>query len=113
MGKILAAGVVGVVVGFGAQYYQALAAWSIVPWGIIGIAIGVWCSRRESFYAGALYGFCLCFFFMVGGYTGAASVFSRIPFFAVIGLFGAVCGIAAAVTGFYLKAAYGRRTPKP
>jgi uncharacterized membrane protein len=111
MGKILAAGAVGVIVGFSAKYYQTLGAWSIVPWGIVGLAIGFWCSRRESFYAGALYGFCLCFFFMVGGYSGAASVISRVPFFAIIGLFGAVCGIAASVAGYYLKTAYNRRTP--
>jgi hypothetical protein len=40
---------------------------------------------------------------MIAGYNGTASLVSRLPFFVLIGLFGAVCGIAVSVTGYFLK----------
>jgi hypothetical protein len=48
---------------------------------------------------------------MIAGYTGTASLLSRMPFFILIGLFGAVCGIALTAAGYFLKAAY--TTPRP
>jgi len=109
--KILVAGIVGVIVGVSGQYYLSLGGYSLVPWGLVGLAIGVWCARRQALSAGAVYGFCLCFAFMVAGYTGTASLLSRIPFFLVIAAFGAVCGAALAAVGHFLKITYSRRGP--
>ena len=113
MRKIVAAGIVGVIVGISGQYYLGIGAYSLIPWGLVGLAVGAWCERREGLYAGALYGCCLCFTFMVAGYNGTASLISRVPFFAIIGLFGAVCGVALAAVGYFLKITYGGRQPKP
>ena len=109
MNKILVAGVLGVLVGISGQYYLTLGVYSLIPWGLIGLAIGAWCTQRQGLSAGALYGFCLCFAFMVAGYQGSASLMSRIPFFLLIGAVGAVCGAALAAVGYFLKLTYSRR----
>src|ERR1700693_5262608 len=111
MVKIVLAAILGVILGVTGPYYVFLGWYSVVPWGLVVLAIGFWCSKRQSLYAGALYGFFLCFSFMIAGYTGTASLLSRLPFFILIGLFGAVCGIALAAAGYFLKAAY--TTPRP
>jgi hypothetical protein len=111
MAKIIIAAILGVVLGATGPYYASLGWYSIIPWGLVALAIGLWCTKRESLYAGALYGFCLNFCFMIAGYTGTASLLSRLPFFILIALFGAVCGIAVAAAGYFLKVSY--TTPRP
>src|SRR5712691_10857339 len=111
MVKIIIAGILFVILGATGPYYASLGWYSIIPWGLVGLAIGYWCSKRQSLYAGALYGFCLNFSFMIAGYTRTASLLSRLPFFVLIGLFGAVCGIALSATGYFLKPSY--TTPRP
>ena len=111
MMKIVVAAVVGIIVGVSGQYYLALGAYSLIPWGLVGLALGAWCAQRQGLYAGALYGFSLCFAFMVAGYHGSASLLSRIPFFILIGAFGAVCGVALATVGYFLRLTYSRRGP--
>ena len=101
--KVTVAAILGTILGASGPYYVLLGWYSIVPWGVVALAIGFWCSKRQSLYAGALYGFCLCFSFMIAGYNGTASLASRLPFFVLIGLFGGVCGIAVSVTGYFLK----------
>jgi len=95
MVKIIIAAILGVILGATGPYYASIG----------------WYSKQQSLYAGALYGFCLNFSFMIAGYTGTASLLSRLPFFILIGLFGAVCGVALAAAGYFLKAAY--TTPGP
>jgi hypothetical protein len=111
MVKIIVAAILGAILGSTGQYYVSLGWYSVVPWGLVGLAIGFWCTKRQSLYAGGLYGFCLCFSFMIVGYNGTASLASRLPFFVVIGLFGAVCGIAVSVTGYFLRLRF--TTPRP
>lgn len=111
MAKIITAAILGAVLGTTGPYYVMLGPWSLIPWGLAALAIGFWCSKRQSLYAGTAYGFCLCFFFMIAGYNGTASLVSRLPFFILIGLFGAVCGIAVSLTGYFLKVRF--TTPKP
>jgi len=81
MVKIIIAAILGVMLGATGPYYASIGWYSIIPWGLVGLAIGFWCSKRQSLYAGALYGFCLNFSFMIAGYTGTASLLSRLPFF--------------------------------
>lgn len=111
MVKIIIAAILGAILGATGPNYAYLGWYSLVPWGLVVLAIGLWCSKPQSVYAGALYGFSLCFSFMIAGYNGRASLASRLPFFALIGLFGAVCGIAVSVTGYFLKERFV--TPKP
>ncbi len=107
MKKIIAAGIAGVIVGISGQYYLNLGAYSLIPWGVVGLIFGIWCEKRDSTYAGALYGFCLSFAFMVAGYKGSASLISRLPFFALLGLFGAACGGILGTIGNFLRRTYG------
>jgi hypothetical protein len=111
MVAIIVAGVLGVILGTTGPYYASLGWYSLLPWGVVALAIGFWSTKRQSLYAGALYGFCLCFSFIIGGYNGSASLVSRLPFFIVIGLFGAVCGIAVSVTGYFLKVRFTTSGP--
>jgi len=113
VGKIVVAGIAGVIVGISGQYYLSIGAYSLIPWGLVGLAIGAWCAQRQGLYAGALYGFCLCFAFMVAGYNGTPSVLGRLPFFVVIGAFGAVGGVALAAVGYFIRITYSKRRSKP
>ncbi|HEX9607544.1 MAG TPA: hypothetical protein VF962_09960 [Gemmatimonadaceae bacterium] len=112
MVKIIIAAILGVILGATGPYYAFLGWYSVIPWGLVALAVGSWCSKRQSLYAGALYGFCLNFSFMIAGYTGTASLLSRLPFFILIGLFGAVCGIALSVTGYFLKVSFTTLGPE-
>jgi uncharacterized membrane protein YccC len=103
MGKVIMAGILGIILGATGPYYLFMGSYSLVPWGLVGLALGFWCSMRQAFYAGAVYGFCLSFSFLIAGYNGTASIFSRFPFFALLALFGAVCGVALAATGYFLR----------
>src|SRR5712664_3118443 len=95
--------VVGSLVGVSGQYYLSLGFYSLIPWGIAGLALGWWSRKGEPAIVGALYGFALCFVFMVWGYNGSASLIGRLPFFALIGAFGAVCGLPLGIAGFLVK----------
>jgi hypothetical protein len=103
MARIVAAIVLAVLLGFAAAHMLALQWFTLVPWGIAGIALGLGATRFKAILAGAIYGFILCFVFMLAGYSGAAPIVTRLPFFAVIGVFGAVCGIAVSWIGSMLK----------
>jgi len=59
--------------------------------------------------AGALYGFVLCFVFTLATYGGAAPAITRVPFFTVLGLVGALCGLLLALLGAFLMP--GKRVP--
>jgi len=96
--------VAGLVLGMTGPGYRSLGWFSLIPWGAVGLIIGYRVkTMAESVLTGILYGFTLCFAFMIAGYTGSASLASRLPFFALIGAFGAVCGLALALAGFAAK----------
>jgi hypothetical protein len=100
---LIGAAVLGFLLGWGGAHALFLGSWTLLPWGLAGLALGYWVGRRRPLFAGALYGFILCFVFMVAGYTGSAPTITRVPFFALIGLFGAVCGMALTFAGARLK----------
>ena len=101
--KFVVAVVVGALFGLAGPYYLFLGWFSLIPWGIAGLALGYWSERRERFWVGLLYGFALCFSFMIAGYTGNASLVSRLPFFALVGVFGALCGLGLTLVGHRLR----------
>ncbi len=84
----------------GSRYLFAGSWLSLVPWAIVGLLIGYWSEKREWAINGSCYGFALSFVFMVAGYTGSASLISRLPFFAMLGGF---CGLILAWLGFTVK----------
>jgi hypothetical protein len=101
---LLIAIVTGALLGIiGSRYLFVGSGLSLIPWGIIGLAIGYWSQKREWLINGGVYGFALAFVFMIAGYTGSESLISRLPFFAIIGVVGGVCGIVLGALGFVIK----------
>lgn len=112
MPRFVIALVVGVLLGATGPRYAFLGWFSLIPWGLVGLALGYWSKRREAALTGALYGFVLCFAFLMTGYTGSAPIISRLPFFALIGMFGALCGLLLSLVGFFLKRRFEGLTTK-
>jgi hypothetical protein len=87
----------------GARYLFVGSWLSLIPWGMAGLLIGFWSQKREWVVNGICYGFAVSFVFMLAGYSGSASLISRLPFFGVLGLFGGLCGLALGRVGFEIK----------
>lgn len=103
MKKLAVAILVGVLLGIlGARFLFVGSGLSLIPWTVIGLALGAWCARLEALGVGAAYGFALAFVFMVSGYSGSASLVSRVPAFVALGVVGAVCGLLLAFLGSLL-----------
>ena len=110
MFRSVVAFIVGVVIGAAGPKYVFLGTYSLIPWGLVAVALGFWGNKREALKSGAVYGFSLSFAFLVAGYNGVPSLVSRFPFFLILSLFGAACGVALSAFGYYLKL---RFTPRP
>ena len=107
---VLTAAAIGALVGWLGAHATILGAWTLLPWGLGGAILG-YSARHRSALAGAVYGFVLSFVFMLSVYSGKAPVISRMPFFALLGVVGAVCGSILAVVGRWLAGrAATRRT---
>jgi hypothetical protein len=102
--KLAAAAGTGIALGIiGSRYLFVGSYLSLIPWGIIGLLIGLWCQTYpEAVWSGAVYGFLLAFSFMLAGYQGSAAILTRLPFFAILGLVGAACGIGLGVIGSFI-----------
>ena len=95
---ILAASLGGLLGVIAAQVLFVGSGLSLVPWTIAGLLVGgLASSRGESGKLGAIYGFALAFVFMLTGYSGSASLLSRVPFFTLLGIVGAFAGAALAM----------------
>ena len=103
MDIILRAIIAGVAFGIVGARASFLGWWTLVPWGAVGIVLGYRAGAVRTGVVGALYGFALCLSFMIAGYTGMASLMSRLPFFALIGIVGAICGVPLALVGARLR----------
>ena len=88
----------GLVLGVVGARFLLVGSWlNLVPWSVAGAGLGAWPRRvREATLVGAAYGFGLAFAFMIAGYTGTASLVSRLAPFLIIGAIGAMCGAALA-----------------
>lgn len=111
MTKGIAAVLVGAALGIIASRVLFVGSWlTLLPWGLAGLLLGAWCERRQWAWVGALYGFTVSFVFLSFGYSGSASYVSRVPFFALLSVSGAACGLALALIGsFARKLVPGRR----
>ncbi len=104
MKKTVAATLLGLILGILAARYVLVGSWfNLVPWGIAGVAIGYFGTKNESVVNGVVYGFILVFVFMIEGYSGTHSLVSRLPFFAILGVFGAACGLGLGLVGFQIR----------
>ncbi|MEO8193738.1 MAG: hypothetical protein ABI681_07795 [Gemmatimonadales bacterium] len=103
--KLVAIGVgVGAGLGFVSAHMLFLQWMMLIPWGLAGFALGYWTQRRSvALAAGATYGLAVCIVFMIAQYTGSASLPSRMPYFGLIGAFGALCGAIVGWIGFHLN----------
>ena len=110
--KTVVAFIIGVIIGAAGPQYVFLGPYCLIGWGLVAVALGLWGNKREALKSGAVYGFSLSFAFLVAGYNGTASLVSRFPFFVILALFGAVCGLALSALGYYLKLRFAapRRT---
>jgi hypothetical protein len=102
--KLFISIVVGAALGVIGSRYLFVGSWLIlIPWAIAGLAIGYWGPKRGAMANGAVYGFVLSFIFMQAGYSGSAPAISRVPFFALLGVFGAICGFGLGLVGFWIR----------
>lgn len=102
--QLIAAIIVGAFLGVLGAKYLFVGSWlSLVLWGIVGLALGYWSGKRKALLNGAVFGFVISFVFMAVGYSGVAPFISRIPFFALLGLFGAVCGLVLGWLGSLIR----------
>lgn len=113
MNKTATAIVVGLVLGIVGARYVFVGSWiNLIPWSIAGLVIGYWGSKIESIVNGLTYGFVLSFVFMLAGYSGKSPLVGRVPFFAVLGVFGGVCGLILGLIGFSVKTKLTARRKK-
>ena len=108
--KLPVAALVGIVLGIVASRFLCVgSALSLIPWAIAGLLIGLWClTYKQAVAAGALYGFLLAFSFMLAGYQGIDPVMSKLGFFAIFGVIGAVCGLGLGVSGAFMRRKFFR-----
>src|SRR5881398_3709388 len=99
MPRFACATALGLLLGWAAAHILSLQWWTLVPWGLAAVALGYRANRATAVVAGALYGFVLCFVFTLASYGGAAPAITRVPFFTVLGLVGALCGLLLALLG--------------
>src|SRR5256884_9109296 len=109
MPRLAAAGALALLLGGAGAHGLSLKGWPLVPWGRAAVALGYRANRATAVVAGALYGFVLCFVFTLATYGGAAPAITRVPFFTVLGLVGALCGLLLALLGAFLMP--GKRVP--
>ena len=102
MPRFVIAVVLGLLLGWAATHALSLQWRTLAPWGLAALALGYRTTRATAIGAGAVYGFVLCFTFTLVGYAGAAPAITRVPFFTVLGLVGAVCGLLLALLGAVL-----------
>jgi hypothetical protein len=91
---VIAAAVLGIL----AAHALFLGWWTLVPWGIAGVALGYKFSEKFVI-TGIVYGFVLVLVFLIGQYTGDRPLIGRLPFFAALAIFGSFCGLILTTVG--------------
>lgn len=105
MRRMIVAGAIGGLLGLiGSRILFVGSFLSLVPWGLIGLASGIYAkTRKDAIVTGAVYGFLLTFIFMVTGYNGRDALATKILLFAVFGVFGAFCGTVLGIAGYFIR----------
>ena len=107
----LAAISMGAALGFIGARVLFVGSWlSLIPWGVAGVGIGASAADvSTASLTGAVYGFALTMAFMIAGYTGSASLLSRLPFFGLLAVVGALCGLTSSIVGALIMRPVRRR----
>ena len=110
--SVLGAVALGVLLGWaGARPLAGLGPWNVALWAGAVVALGVveGSPRAKAARLGT-FGFAVGFAFMCFGYAGEASLVTRVPPFALIGLFCGLCAIAFGGVVHVIQGAVGRRS---
>ena len=99
---VFKATVVGAILGILAAHALFLGWWTLVPWGIAGFVLG-YVYGEKSVVAGMAYGFVLVFVFLIGQYSGDRPLIGRLPAFALLAIFGTLCGVGLTTLGSFAK----------
>jgi len=82
--------------------------WILAIWAAAAFVCGAIArSRREAILAGLVFGVVVSIVFLARGYAGVEPLVTRLPFFALLALFGAACG--ALISGATAVARRGLR----
>ena len=80
---------------------------SLIPWAVVGLLVGTCTNQRDDVrWPGAWYGFTLPIAFMLAGFRGdwtSGQVVGLAILSLVLGLIGALAGIALALLGRWLR----------
>ena len=108
---ILVAVVLGAVLGLvGSKILFVGSALSLIPWAVAAFTIGYFSeTKKEVLIYGGVFGFVLSFVFMLSGYNGSDSVFSKIPFFILFGIFGAICAAVWSFIAFFVRSILNKK----
>lgn len=105
-----ASAIVGFVIGTLYGQGHAGPVLSLATWGIAGLVFGAASARwKLSAAAGAMFGFTVSLFFLIAGYQGEKPIYSPLPFFVLLSVFGAVCGAALGALGWLARRRVLRR----
>ena len=105
---VLTAAVTGAILGILLAHALFLGWWTLVPWGIGGLALG-YNAKRQFVLTGIAYGFVLVFVFLISQYNGTPSLVTRLPGFALFAIFGGFCGLVLTTAGFFMSRLRGFR----
>ena len=72
---------------------------SLVPWALVGLAVGVGRRPRDAAAIGAAYGFSLSLAFMAFSYAGHAALVAVAGLDLALACFGGVCGAVLSTVG--------------
>lgn len=87
-----------------ARFLLVGSALSLAPWGVAGLLLGLWSSnRQQALLNGAVYGFVLCFVFLIAGYSGVQPIFTPLALFLALSIFGAGCGLVLGLIGWFAR----------
>jgi hypothetical protein len=99
-----AAVVVGLGIGLIYGYNHAGAVQCLGTWGLVGLVFGAGATRwKPSVVSAAVFGFTVSLLFLVAGYQGAGPISAALPFFVLLGLFGAACGAVLGAIGWLAR----------
>ena len=84
----------------------------LLLWAVVGVGLGYAAPRNKlAIIGGAFYGFIMSFVFMLHGYDGTDSIYTKLVPFAALGLFGAICGTILAAIGRLPRILLRSKTP--
>lgn len=101
----------GLVLGGVCGFLKTNAVLTLAPWAAAGLLIGYFVGQsRPAVAPGALFGFAASLVYLLLGYNGSRPVYSVLPFFVLLSLFGALCGGSLGVGGAFVRSRLWNRS---